>query len=431
MSNYVLFVNEGEIPVNAFKLLGASSKRGDASKIGFYGTGLKYAIALMLRENIGFKVYSGVNEVKIGKRSTKFLDQKIDVMTVNGEKTSITLDAGIDWEPWFAIREIYSNTIDEGGQMKVGTEIEPEPLKTKIYVDLDSEKLKDIFANWNDYFTTSRVIKEKLADGNILPKLPSNPYYTVFRKGIRAYSNTTHSLFDYDLQSLEINESRVAKYSWQTQEKASTLLAKSSLDTILQFISLGDSSETRLYAEWENSFWEYCGTRFSKDWLVAIDSRKLVPNDYAGRFELSENTLVLPDRLIKKLKESFGRAVHVVGEDDEPYTVVDDVDREPIEKSMDFLSRAGLTFNRSIVHVADFSDNSILGTVDKNKVILSTRLLNDQASLLDETLLEEIVHLKTGHPDNSRQMQNYLFKTIIYLLKHGRKLEDSIKDSKD
>ena len=90
MGDFVLFTNEGEIPVNAFKLLGASSKRGDSSKIGFYGTGLKYAIVLMLRENIPFKVFSGTSEIKISKRSTKFLDQKIDVMTVNGEKTSIT-----------------------------------------------------------------------------------------------------------------------------------------------------------------------------------------------------------------------------------------------------------------------------------------------------------------------------------------------------
>lgn len=422
MSKYVLFQNDGEIPVNAFKLLGASSKRDDNTKIGFYGTGLKYAIVLMLREGIAFKVFSGTNEVKIGKRSTKFLDQKIDVMTVNGEKTSITLDAGIDWEPWFAIREIYSNTIDEGGSMKVGAEIEPEPQKTKIYVDLTAEKLKDIFDNWNDYFTTSRVIQEKLARGNILPKLPTNPNFTVFRKGIRAYNNVNKSLFDYDLRDLDINESRVAKYSWQTEERASKLLAGSSLETILQFIDLGNHEETRNYVEWQDSFWEYTGERFSKDWLIAIDNRKLVPNNYAGRHDLTEATLVLPDRLLRRLKESFGKAVHIVGEDDEPYTLVDEVDYTPIERSIEFLHSAGLTFNKSLVTVADFNDNSILGTVDKGKIVLSTRLLGDQSAVLDETLLEEVVHMKTGFSDSSRAMQDYLFKTIVYLMKHGRRL---------
>src|SRR5207302_1267275 len=107
------------VPVNAFKLLGASNKRGDSAKIGYFGTGLKYAIAVMLRQGIEFKVFSGTKEIKIGQRNTKFLDSTVAVMTVNGEKTSITLDAGIDWQPWFAIREIYSNSIDEGGTMSL------------------------------------------------------------------------------------------------------------------------------------------------------------------------------------------------------------------------------------------------------------------------------------------------------------------------
>lgn len=425
MSNMVLFQNTGEIPVNAFKLLGASSKRGDASKIGFYGTGLKYAIALMLREDIKFKIYSGTKEVKITKRATKFLDQKIDVMVVNGEKTSITLDAGIDWEPWFAIREIYSNTMDESGEMKVNAEIEPQVGATKIYIDLTSESLKDIFENWNNYFTTSRTIKEEFKGGNILPKLPSNAYYTVFRKGIRAYSNRDKSLFDYDLKSLDINESRVAKYSWQTEQESSKLLAQSKLDTIEKFIALGRNTETRDYMEWQNSFWEYTGSNFSMHWLTAINGRKLIPNDFAGRYDHTEQTLVLPDKLIKRLKEAFGDEIHVVGQDEEEFVVqeMSPEDKEPLERSAELLLGAGLKFNKNNVLIAKFHDSSILGTVKKDNVILSDRLFSDQTEKLDAVLLEEVVHLKTGFEDSTRRMQDYLFDTIIYLIKHGRKVK--------
>ena len=307
--------------------------------------------------------------------------------------------------------------------MQIGAEIEAETGKTKVYIDLTAEKLKDIFDNWNDYFTTSRFQQEVLAGGNILPKLPSNPYFTVFRKGIRAYSNMSHSLFDYDLKTLAINESRVAKHSWEAEENSSKLLAKASLDTILQFIHLGAHEGTKEYTEWQNSFWEYTGSSFSKDWLTAIDNRKLVPNDYAGKYDLSDATLVLPDKLLIRLKESFGRAIHIVGKDDEPYTLVNDIDLSPVQKSMNLLQSAGLTFNKSSVAMADFNDNSILGTVDKGKVILSTRLLGDQKESLNETLLEEVIHMKTGYGDCTRQMQDYLFRTIIYLIAHGRKVE--------
>lgn len=222
---YVCFENKGEVPVNAFKLLGASTKRGDASKIGYFGSGLKYALAVLLREGIDFKIYSGAKEVKIGLRKTSFGDQKIDVMTVNGEKTSITVDAGIDWEPWFAIREIYSNTMDENGSMGLNKPIEAAAGTTKIFVDASDEKLKFIFQNWPAYFTQNRQPVLDNAYGRIYDKLPTVPNYIVFRKGIRAYENRKHSVFDYDLHALDINESRVAKYSWQVMERCSDLLA--------------------------------------------------------------------------------------------------------------------------------------------------------------------------------------------------------------
>ena len=160
-SIYMEFSNKGEVEINAFKLLGASTKRGQNGKIGFFGTGLKYAIALMLREDIKFKVYVGTKEVKLGVRKTAFGGTKVGVITVNGEKTSMTTDAGIDWKPWFAIREIYSNALDEGGAMELSDTFNPEAGKTKIYVEM-SEKLGDVSSNWQSYFTMKREPEEEI-----------------------------------------------------------------------------------------------------------------------------------------------------------------------------------------------------------------------------------------------------------------------------
>lgn len=421
MTDYILFCNDGEIPVNAFKLLGASTKRGDDSKIGYYGSGLKYAFALMLREQIAFRVFSGLNEVKISKRSTKFIDQKIDVMTVNGEKTSITLDAGVDWEPWFAIREIYSNTIDENGTMAVGAEVKPEKGKTKIYIDTKSEKLEDIVNNWNNYFTTTRPIAQKTHSGNILTKLPINPYFTVFRKGIRVYSNDYFSLFDYDLRNIAINESRVVKHSWDAEQKASELLALSNLEVILKFLELGESSSKFNHMEWKNNFWNYTtSSMFSKDWLTAIGQRKLVPFDNAGRWDITDNTLVLPDQLILRLKKRFGSAVHVMGEDKEPYTVIDNADLTLVESSLKLFNNSGLKVSMASIKVARFDDQNVLGLTANGQIILSEKLLTTEKQNLDSTLLEEITHLKSGYGDCTRALQDYLFRTIVYLIKKGR-----------
>lgn len=41
---------------------------------------------------------------------------------INGQGCSITTDIGPKWEAWMAIREIYSNAIDEGGEMAITDE---------------------------------------------------------------------------------------------------------------------------------------------------------------------------------------------------------------------------------------------------------------------------------------------------------------------
>ena len=47
---------------------------------------------------------------------------------------------GIDWETWFAIRELYCNALDEG-EAKIGISqtLKGEDGKTKIYVELNEE----------------------------------------------------------------------------------------------------------------------------------------------------------------------------------------------------------------------------------------------------------------------------------------------------
>ena len=54
----------GEIDIRAFSKMGASSKRQDGSKIGMFGSGLKYSLAFLLRNKIPFRVFSGYREVK-------------------------------------------------------------------------------------------------------------------------------------------------------------------------------------------------------------------------------------------------------------------------------------------------------------------------------------------------------------------------------
>lgn len=82
--NYLQIRSKGEIDIQAFTLIGASTKTGDSSKIGMYGSGNKYAISSLLRQKINFKVFSGESEIVFSTSPNTFRDKAFDVILVNG-----------------------------------------------------------------------------------------------------------------------------------------------------------------------------------------------------------------------------------------------------------------------------------------------------------------------------------------------------------
>ena len=80
---YLTIVNKGIVDINSFRLLGASSKRNDETKIGFFGSGLKYAIAYLLRQGIELKVFAGNEEIIFSTKSEKLRDKAFEVIYIN------------------------------------------------------------------------------------------------------------------------------------------------------------------------------------------------------------------------------------------------------------------------------------------------------------------------------------------------------------
>ena len=55
----IYFTNPGEIDIRAVTTMGVNVKEGSSS-IGYFGTGLKYAIATLLREGQEIIIHSGL-----------------------------------------------------------------------------------------------------------------------------------------------------------------------------------------------------------------------------------------------------------------------------------------------------------------------------------------------------------------------------------
>lgn len=420
--SYMEFTNPGEVPINAFKLLGASTKRNDESKIGFFGTGLKYAIAVMLREGVDFKIFVGEKEVKIGTRATDFAGQKIQVMTVNGEKTSITIDAGINWEPWFAIREIYSNAVDEGGIMKLADDIKGTVGSTSIFVEM-SEKLGDVSTNWQHYFAFKRSSLFDDGDGNrILGKL-KDPKFTMFRKGIRVDRSHTNSLFDYDIKNIKINESRVASVPWEVKQSVAEVLAKCSDEGVIRTLIASFRTNGECY-EAQTSTWEYLfdgtfgGGTFNEAWFEILKDKRIVPIELSGFYGITTDTVVMPQKLIRHLHKAFGDRLSFIGHTQEKYLLIGEYDSK-LDESHELLAKNGYTYDKESIKIGKFQDRSVKGLWDNTQkmIIISEDVLTPAyANERTAILLEEITHATTGFDDNSRELQSYLFDVIVGMM---------------
>ena len=219
MKKYLKIVNNGLMHNEDLTLVGSSTKRGASDKIGQYGSGNKFALAYYLRNDILPIIYSGKRRIDIDCEIVLHRDSPIRVLTVDGQKTSITAGMGeLDWKAWMALRETVSNAIDEGGfQMTTcfcddENQLEYCDDKTTIYIPL-SKEISDIVINWDHYFAFDRKHDYANEVGRIFFKNEPSPY-NVYRKGIRCYDSDVKRLFDIDFNNIEINESRVTSSAY-------------------------------------------------------------------------------------------------------------------------------------------------------------------------------------------------------------------------
>ena len=409
---YLKISNEGEIEPNSLKLLGASSKEGEG-KIGYFGSGSKYALAVLLRNKINFKIFSGLREIKIGTSKTKFRGKSFEIIKVNGRMTSLTTEMGKDWKIWSAFRELYCNAIDEGDYgLDITDEIAPVQGLTNIYIQYN-DKFEEILKNWDMYFSDKRT-------DTILEYKDNKIFFSkddliIYRKGIRVHKEGKKSLFNYDFGWITINESRSIDSLWSFQ-----------YDLVKW---LGNHADKKVIAEIYDNFretyegglsWEYCGY-YNKDWLDVLGGRSIILEDTAGGFleEMSDRTITLPNQLAKSLKKWFGKEVHILGYSEKYGNAVF---REPnerqkflIEECLSFLKRAGLEIKYRI-KMCDFDNEGQLGGAIVDTIFLSPCLFDMGKKEIIATIIEEYAHLDSRAGDKTRNFQNYLIKKYIGVL---------------
>lgn len=367
---YLKIQNKGELDIRLVALMGGTTKH-NKFKIGQFGTGLKYTLAYLFRNNIDFRIFSGENKVDVTTENELIQNEDFEIICINGHRTSITTRMGHQWTAWMIIRELWCNALDEGEEVKAivtDTELEGAAGATTFYIQLTPE-IQEVFDNWGNYFIQD------------LEPISDNENYAIYRNPneeegkLRLYKNGVliyqHpdivSLFYYDIKGADINELR--EFRGSVNLEVMSALANPSQEAISYFFN---HVKEKHYEGSEFDFSWYI--TFGNIWKEALGGRKVGFTGSRGYYEGQgvevdfTNVLELPKKIYEAITKQF-EGVGVVAKTDDDVEFYETQNAETkilVEAALEDLKTMGY-----LLHPEAVLKFGIFG--DKNKYASSSR----------------------------------------------------------
>jgi hypothetical protein len=240
----IIFQNKGLVPIEAIKTMGISAKETERP-IGYFGTGLKYAIAIILREGGSINIHRGQQLLQFGTIKKEVRGEEFEIVTMktvtpiqnvdNGidpdslfdevtEELGFTTELGKNWVPWMAFRELYCNCMDENGEV----------WQTRAFAHRieDDETCVVVSGDFFEqaYGAKSEIIletKPKITAAEVEVH-PNGPSQVGYYRGICARQLQKPTIFQYNITGhCELTEDRTIKYDWEFFDRIKMLIVKS------------------------------------------------------------------------------------------------------------------------------------------------------------------------------------------------------------
>lgn len=305
----VWFMTPGSIEEASFTTFGLNEKPNTTSPLGFFGTGLKIAIAVIYRLGGSVQIENDLYVYTFKVKEKTFRDAKKEFIQLrryskksrsNSYKyLPYTIELGKHWEVWMAFRELESNTRDEGGTTVVAEYLEEgifdTTTHTAISVTLDS--FEAIANNSGTVFLD--ISYPWFTDQDIQVFARSSDY--LYYRGVRIYKLPKPSICTYNfLGHIDITEDRTAKYPFWLKSLICNLVIKSQSSTFIAMITRASEDYFEHSLEFD-TITDFSNEVFNKE-VVPIVSSSFSPRlqsysvHYIQHVE-SQKIEPLPDRL--------------------------------------------------------------------------------------------------------------------------------------
>lgn len=447
---FLVIENNGIAPVESFTMLGLSSARGKADKIGQFGSGAKHGILTAIRHKLNPRIYLGLEELAFytesGKMGDKAYDKLCYMFRDKCESTSMVLEFGsLDWNGLdMALREFVSNAIDAAdgdmSQLSVRLAETVAPIADKTVVAF--ECTPNVSKFYNELPQRFLHFSEHSAANGIIDKIEPNTKGRVYRKGVFVRETAYLSVFDYNFDdSVKIDESRnMSDYAiladvGRLWKNANT----DRLRSMFRQISYLDNEAKTSYLESHIGSYDMI-----REW--ADDSPKKTWHD-AFVAEYGENVVIARgNNQVSAMAQKRGKTVVVVKSEgwfnalkycgiqtatEAVKDVCDDKGRKVkaapnslivrIVKIWNKLDELGLTNGKTMPTIKSFVPLMVGESETQGYYKDGTIYIGEGYHSNVQIIIEELAHHITGASDNSRDFQDYAFKLAATLMTRKRK----------
>lgn len=386
----IYFCNVEPIDLNAIAIMGVSVKVGD-NPIGFFGTGLKFSIATLLRSGCKVRLFRAGKIIDFGVEPEMIRGEEFSRITMDGEKLGFTTNLGRNWEPWQAFRELYCNCLDEEG---VISDRRPEGEWGTVF-EVSGEAIEAAYRAKDEIFLNTPPIGATAA-----ASIHHGVSRYAFYRGVRAHEHPQRSMFTYNIKhKLELTEDRTVKSGpFYIQYFASLMIPTLDDEQVIESILMAPQGT------FEYNF-DYSG----------FDSKP------------SQAFMDVAYRLRRNVKASLSAiklwqkhaATGIVFEE----MSLDAFEDEMLDKARRLLARVDCNLVRQDFMVVETLGEGCFGVVRGSKILIAKRTFDMGHRFLASTLYEEYLHRDKQMKDEGRDMQNFLFEKLFGMVERVYSLE--------
>lgn len=393
----VVFTNPGIIDLLGVRTFGVNAKEND-NPIGFFGTGLKYALAVIIRNGGSVSLFRGKKEEHtfgVAKTEMRSKEFSLITMTTGGkaEELAFTTELGKTWEAWQAFRELYCNMMDERGVCY------SSPLSIAQLGDRCKDNETSFIVDWPDF--------HKVYENKSKYFLESSPIYAgngveihngasrnIYYQGVRIGETEKACKYTYNIiNPLELTEDRTIRYTFELDWRVSKCIF--------------NCRQLQLLCDWLSA--EECFVEHKMDLRSGCGSAS------------PPEPFIEAVTLLKKQRQfvNFSALTYFAKKERENMMPTEGnlspVEQQCLNRAIDFLTKLGYPVSKYPIVVVDNLGKDVLGQAEFNKIFISRRAFIMGTRTVAGTLFEEFTHLDKGYHDESRDFQNYLIDLVMSL----------------